>query len=647
MKIGWKKLGKYVGWVFWTACLAGVVTVAADLVLGYLEKPLSFGKFLALGLALTLGLLPWRRLTVRLRRNLALVVAALALLIGLAGWGAWRGYAQTLIYAQVDDGKQALYADRQVMVIVPHEDDELNIAGGVLEEYVRYGSQVRVVFVTNGDFYGQGKWRIGEAVAYAKQVGIPEENLIFLGYGDQWAEGGPHIYNAQAGQVMTSAAGYQATYGSRSHPAYRKNRAYTRENLLEDLRSVIEEYRPDTILCSDYDDHIDHKAVTLAFEKVMGQLLAAEPDYTPVVYKAFAYNTAWMAPWDFYGENLSGTEYIFAPPYNQKPEVYRWEDRLRLPVSAGSLSRSLITTGNFGGLCCYGSQNERGRAAALTSSDKVFWQRRTDSKCYQAQIAASSGKAELLNDFMLLESEDLVSGRAPYDGVWTPEESDTQAAATVTFPQATDVVQIVLYDHPDEEINVLDACITFDDGSRIHTGPLDPRGVATVVAVEKKQVRWFAVALLERQGLAGLTEIEAYSTEDQNPIAYVKLTDGGENFVYDLWTDPEGVQPLGIYSVGAEEETWSLECQGEDCEARLEQGRITVTCPEGASCTVTVRNADGSLRDSVVIRNPGAAARKTVRRLQGFEEQLFSNIRYTVTVKAFGWAARRLSWIWP
>lgn len=646
MKIGWKKLREYVGWFFWTACLAGVVTVAADLVLGYLGKNLSFGRFLALGLVLTLGLLPWRHLTVRLRRNLALAAVAVTLLIGLAGWGAWRGYAQTLIYAQVDDGKEALYANRQVMVIVPHEDDELNIAGGVLEEYVRYGSQVRVVFVTNGDFEGMGKRRMREAVACAAQMGIPEENVVFLGYGDQW-QGDVHIYNGKDGQVLTSAAGYQATYGTKNHSAYRENSAYTRENLLEDLQTVIEEYRPDTILCSDYDSHIDHQAVTLAFEKVMGRLLAADPDYTPVVYKAFAYNTAWMAPWDFYGENLSGTEYIFAPPYNQKPEVYRWEDRLRLPVSAGSLSRSLITTGNFRGLCCYGSQNERGRAAALTSSDKVFWRRRTDAKCYQAQITASSGKAELLNDFMLLESEDLVSGKAPYDGVWTPEESDTQASATVTFPQATDVVQIVLYDHPDEEINVLDACITFDDGSQIHTGPLDPRGVATVVTVEKKQVRWFTVALLERQGLAGLTEIEAYSTEDQNQIAYVKLTDGGENFVYDLWTAPEGVQTLGIYSVGAEEEAWTLECQGEDCEAWLEQGRITVTCPEGASCTVTIRNADGSLQDSVVIRNPGDAARKTVRRLQGFEAQLFLNIRYTFTVKAFGWAVRRLSWIWP
>lgn len=647
MKIGWKKLREYIGWVFWTACLAGVVTVAADLVLGYLGKNLSFGRFLALGLVLTLGLLPWRHLTVRLRRNLALAAVAVTMLIGLAGWGAWRGYAQTLIYAQVDDGKEALYANRQVMVIVPHEDDELNIAGGVLEEYVRYGSQVRVVFVTNGDFEGMGKRRMREAVACAAQMGIPEENVVFLGYGDQW-QGDVHIYNGKDGQVLTSAAGYQATYGTKNHSAYRENSAYTRENLLEDLQTVIEEYRPDTILCSDYDSHIDHQAVTLAFEKVMGRLLAAEPDYTPVVCKAFAYNTAWFAERDFWGENLSATQNIYAEPYNQEPAIYRWEDRMRLPVCADTLSRSLITTGNFRGMCCYVTQNFRDRADAMTNSDKVFWQRRTDSKCYRAEISTSSGDGALLHDFMLLECNDLASGRAPYDGVWVPETEDPQATATVTFPEETELAKICLYDNPDAGENVLDALITFDDGTQLRTGPLDPGGAATEVMVDKARVKWFSVQLTQREGeMAGLTEIEAYAAQSQGQSAFVKLTDSDGNFLYDYWTAADGVETLALYTAGNAMEEWTLTCEGEDCQAVLEQGRITVSCPEGKSCTVTVASPDGTLCDSVVLRNPGISARKRVALLQRFEQRLINNFRDTVTSRCLFWAEKKLARLWP
>ncbi len=39
-------------------------------------------------------------------------------------------FARSAAYAQVDNGKLALYADKKVMVVVPHQDDEMNLAGG-------------------------------------------------------------------------------------------------------------------------------------------------------------------------------------------------------------------------------------------------------------------------------------------------------------------------------------------------------------------------------------------------------------------------------------------------------------------------------------------------------------------------------------
>ncbi|MBQ7896263.1 MAG: PIG-L family deacetylase, partial [Oscillospiraceae bacterium] len=54
-------------------------------------------------------------------------------------------------YSVNDTGKTALYADKNVLVLVPHQDDELIVAGGIIDEYVKYGSKVSLVFSTNGD----------------------------------------------------------------------------------------------------------------------------------------------------------------------------------------------------------------------------------------------------------------------------------------------------------------------------------------------------------------------------------------------------------------------------------------------------------------------------------------------------------------
>ena len=143
-----------------------------------------------------------------------------------------------LSYDFPDVPRDAVYANHDVLVIVPHEDDEVCLLGGVFEAYVRAGSTVRVVFVTNGDSFGgdSGQVRIREAIAALSIVGIPEENVIFLGYGDQWRPKRSHIYHADSDEQMTSHGGFQATYSTPSHPAYHNGTPYTRSNLKADLR---------------------------------------------------------------------------------------------------------------------------------------------------------------------------------------------------------------------------------------------------------------------------------------------------------------------------------------------------------------------------------------------------------------------------
>lgn len=625
--------------VFWSGWLAAELAVAIDFGAGLLLHAVripTMGLFW-LGLFVLLLLLPGK--SGKSRMLPALILPLLGILVVGAGYLGWRNFSANGVYDQVDDGKAALYGGRSVMVIVPHEDDDLNIAGGVIEELVGYGSQVTMVFVTNGDAYGLTTRRLEEAITCCGAMGIPEDRVIFLGYGDQWDTDGPHIYNAPAGQVMTSAGGARKTYGLEDHPVYREGRNYTSDNLMTDLKDLILEYRPDTILCSDYDAHIDHKAVSLFFEKVMGQILRQEPDYCPLVYKAFAYNTAWLAEADFVGENLKSTQDIFAPPYNQSPEVYRWQDRLRLPVAAGTLSRSLMTTANFRGMSIYASQNEKIRAAQMTNGDKVFWRRRTDSLCYDAQIGVTSGNGALLTDFMLLECDDLVGGAQPYDGVWSPESQDAQPQITVTFPESRHLSQIVLYDHPDIGINILDARICLEDGTQLRTGPLDPGGAATVISLEAATSSFSITVLCWEGEGAGLTEIEAYATDRQGDDRFVKLTDQSGDFVYDYWIDAGGNQKFLLYTYGIDEglsvENYTLRLDNSRCSAKIEDGALMVHCPRGQSCTLRVESADGTLSDTVVLRNPGPVSRLLLKPCQVLEERVYQGLRITATARLF------------
>ena len=43
-------------------------------------------------------------------------------------------FPEKLAYREVDSGKEALFAGKNVLLLVPHEDDDLNVFCGVLDE---------------------------------------------------------------------------------------------------------------------------------------------------------------------------------------------------------------------------------------------------------------------------------------------------------------------------------------------------------------------------------------------------------------------------------------------------------------------------------------------------------------------------------
>ena len=74
--------------------------------------------------------------------------------------------------------------NQKIMIIVPHEDDELNLAGGILNSNIFNKKNVILIFTTNGDYGISGQTRINEALKSAKKMQIPINNVVFLGYSD-------------------------------------------------------------------------------------------------------------------------------------------------------------------------------------------------------------------------------------------------------------------------------------------------------------------------------------------------------------------------------------------------------------------------------------------------------------------------------
>ena len=106
------------------------------------------------------------------------------------------------------------YSNLCVMVIVPHQDDEINTAGALLSTFVRCGAQIVLVYTTNGDWKYPAARRMKEAIKAASILGISEEQIIFLGYGDSIAsEQKDHLFYSQKDPAILNCTPFVRQYG--------------------------------------------------------------------------------------------------------------------------------------------------------------------------------------------------------------------------------------------------------------------------------------------------------------------------------------------------------------------------------------------------------------------------------------------------
>lgn len=521
------------------------------------------------------------------------------------------------------------FKNKKVMVIVPHEDDDLLISGQVLPPMYKNGADVRVVFATNGDKRVSAYTRQSEACNALEKLGIPREKVIFLGYPD-----GTQLYVGK--KAFSFSSGWDHTYAGKGFKDYHFDRfgthaKYTAENMVDDIESVVLEYRPDYILAIDFDTHTDHRGVSISFEKAMERILKKESGYTPKVLKCFGYSLAWKSKPDFYALNIKSTvmqdrEKNNDPSYETDVPQYRWNNRIRLPIDKKSLSHSILRCSEYKALSEHLSQYAYCYSERIINGDSVYWNRRTDSLTYNADISVSSGDASLLNDFRLIGVGNRTAGPNVKleNCVSRFDKNDAQKTVTVKFDSPKTVSCVSLYDNFGLNSNILGGVITFSDGSKVEVPALNADGSETRVVFEPKHnITSFTFKVTEYEGVAGLDEIEAFENANYDMgFSLIKLKNADtDDYIYNyLITPDEKSLNLGVYlsNPNAGYTIKIIEGGG----VKLE-GNTLVFDDDFEKCTVRAElNGDPSTYDQITVK------RLSERELKSYES--FEKVNKTV-----------------
>ena len=451
------------------------------------------------------------------------------------------------------------YSGRKVLVLVPHQDDEINVAGNTIQTLLHAGAEVFVTFSTNGDFFYSADTRINEAINSLSVLGVDKSHIFLLGYGDSLnGYPGGHIFNAATKPIASPHFSTQ-TYGAAgisdfSYYLRKEHSPYTKPSYRRDLKDLILHVRADIILCVDFDFHADHRMLTLNFESVMGEILSRpDNDYKPQVFKRFAYTIAFMAVQDLFADNLLST----IKPSHEKQfdyiigtSCYSWETRVRMPIPEGC--RTTVLAGNTiaEALAKHVSQSAYINAENIINSDEVFFKRRTDSLTYSAKLSATSGNPEYVRDFKMLNVSEIETFTPEWaDYLWQPDPEDGGKKLVFTWEAGQTVSRVVLWGNV--KGTPIQKVLLKAGGYEAECGPLPEQGLPLVIDIPEQQgLRELSIAILDQGGSdGGLAEVEVFAQKEQEGVIkpFIQVT-ADDNFVYEYKRKPdEKIIPIGCY----------------------------------------------------------------------------------------------------
>jgi LmbE family N-acetylglucosaminyl deacetylase len=170
-------------------------------------------------------------------------------------------------------------AQSRYLIFAPHPDDETLGCGGIIQQARLAGAELRIVVMTNGDGFRVaaerefrrlniepeemlrfGELRQKETVKAVENLGVSQENLLFLGYPDGgmirlWMNNWSSFTPYTSPFTQTNLPPYSL--------AYNPHTLYCGENVLRDVERIISQFHPtDIFVTHPSDDHADHAAAS-------------------------------------------------------------------------------------------------------------------------------------------------------------------------------------------------------------------------------------------------------------------------------------------------------------------------------------------------------------------------------------------------
>jgi LmbE family N-acetylglucosaminyl deacetylase len=179
-----------------------------------------------------------------------------------------------------------LFSERQdgqvdIVIVAPHPDDEILMAGGTLANALAEGKRAAVLIVTNGDYTcaRDGARRIRESVAALTSLGLPESSIHFLGYPDGFLNALTEVpFSVERRTSAGECVRADATWADRGFSRVEAHRArsgvpapFVESAVVGDLAGLLAVLNPtDIYLPHERDAHPDHAKTNALVKMALG-----------------------------------------------------------------------------------------------------------------------------------------------------------------------------------------------------------------------------------------------------------------------------------------------------------------------------------------------------------------------------------------
>ena len=363
--------------------------------------------------------------------------------------------------------------------------------------------------------------------------------ILAANFGDEILIAGNTILNLAAAraEIFVAYANYDKNLSTENIEALKILGVDSRKviYLNNDLKKVLLKLRANIIFCVD-NDNPEHKNLSAAFEKVLGEILN-ETDYRPEIYKKLACATALNCPPDFYAPNLLPVEEPKIGVTNSYDfdlvgrANYIWNNRVRFPVPEHC--RKPLLKDNPLAEAIFAYKKNHWSALRILNSDEVFFERRTDNLAYCAKAKVCNFK---------------IVGESCRDRILKFEWTDAVQVRRI-------VIYGNLFDEKTARLKIRLALENDIDKEKIIEAELPKLGHPLILDVGKIFVRRAEIEALECGEDFGIAEVEFFAQiEPIRKIApFIKMTIGNNFFYrYDVPYEVEKI-PLGLYRFHIEE----------------------------------------------------------------------------------------------